>query len=63
MSTVFPFNQIPKVPLTVLSALLPIILKQKKLLTKLVDGLEQKVSNLSKNAKCGDSNINDIKND
>lgn len=63
MATVFPFNKIPTIPLTIVSVLLPAFLKQKKYLNKLVSDIEQKVEGLSKNVSCDDAEINSIKQD
>lgn len=63
MATVFPFNKIPTIPLKILSVLLPVFLKQKKFLNKIVDNLQQKVDGLSKTAKCGDAQILAIRQD
>ncbi len=63
MATVFPFDRIPKIPLTVLTALLPIFLKQKDLLNKIASKLEQRVESLSASASCGDAQVNAIKQD
>lgn len=63
MATVFPFNKIPQLPLKILSVLLPVFLKQKKFLNKVIGELQQKVDGLSKTATCGDAEINAIKQD
>lgn len=63
MATVFPFNKIPQIPLTIISVLVPVFIKQKKILYKISSNLEQKVEGLSKNATCGDAEINAVKND
>ena len=63
MATVFPFNKIPTIPLKILSVLLPVFLKQKKFLNKVIGELQQKVDGLSKTATCGDVEINAIKQD
>lgn len=63
MATVFPFNKIPTIPLKILSVLLPVFLKQKKFLNKVIGELQQKVDGLSNTATCGDAEINAIKQD
>jgi hypothetical protein len=63
MATVFPFDKIPKIPLKILTVLLPVFLKQKKLLTKIAADIEHKAAGLSKNVSCGDAQIAEIKND
>lgn len=63
MATVFPFNKIPQIPLSIISVLIPVFIQQKKILNKLNSDLQQKVDGLSKNATCGDAEINAINND
>ena len=63
MATVFPFDRIPKIPVTVLTALLPIFLKQKSLLNKIASKLEQRVDSLSTSTSCGDAQVTSIKHD
>jgi hypothetical protein len=63
MSTVFPFNQIPKIPLTAISSLLPTFLSQKRQLIKLMDELQQRVDALKKSSKCNDADVLAIKSD
>ena len=57
MATAFPFNKISKVPLKVLTILLPIITAQQALAKKLASKLEEELDNLSKNAKCNDAQV------
>lgn len=63
MATVFPFNKISTLPLTILSVLLPTFLKQKNLLNKNINSLQQKIDGLSKNVSCNDAEISSIKQD
>ena len=63
MPTVFPFNQIPKIPLVVISALLPVFLSQKRQLIKLIDELQQRVDDLKKTTKCNDTDVLAVKSD
>jgi hypothetical protein len=57
MATAFPFNKISKIPLKVLTILLPIITAQQTLAKKLASRLEEELDNLSKNAKCNDAQV------
>lgn len=60
-STVFPYNQIPKIVLTIVPVVVPLILDQRDLVDKIIDRLERKLLGLPKNTKCGDAVVNDLK--
>ena len=60
-STVFPYNQIPKIVLTIIPVVVPLILDQRDLVDKIIDRLERKLLGLPKRTKCGDAVVNDLK--
>lgn len=62
MATLFPFNQLPKIPSIILDQIMPIILEQQAKLTDLANELIDDNINLSPNASCDDAQIAEIKN-
>ena len=61
MSTVFPFNQASKLPGLVIDQIKPMVMDQLKKFDQISNKLEQRLNSISKNAKCNDAQIIDLK--
>ena len=62
MATLFPFNQLPKVPNLILEQFVPLLMEQQSKLTELADSLITDNDNLLPNVSCDDAQISEIKN-
>jgi len=62
MATLFPFNQLPKVPNLILEQFVPLLMEQQSKLTELADSLITDNDNLLPNVSCNDAQISEIKN-
>ena len=62
MATLFPFNQLPKVPNLILEQFVPLLMEQQSKLNELADSLITDNDNLLPNVSCDDAQISEIKN-
>lgn len=62
MATLFPFNQTAKLPGIVINQITPIVTKQLEKFNSITSKIEQRLESFSKNVKCNDAEILDLKN-
>ena len=62
MATLFPFNQTAKLPGIVINQITPIVTKQLEKFNSITSKIEQRLESFSKNVKCNDVEILDLKN-
>lgn len=62
MATLFPFNQTSKLPGIVIDQIKPVVIKQLEKFNSITGKIEQRLESLSKNVKCNDVEIIDLKN-